>query len=133
MEVEAGSGEGPVPGVAIRGLEVAGGGEGTGRGVPEAAAEVGHQRQRGPQRRDLRYEGRVLRHAPQRVVQRARPPLDAPRRLVDAQRRRRRNVGRSLRRRRGHGERGERDASCGFANWGPGEVRAHESSRWAKF
>ena len=133
MEVEAGSGEGPVPGVAIRGLEVAGGGEGTGRGVPEAAAEVGHQRQRGPQRRDLRYEGRVLRHAPQRVVQRARPPLDAPRRLVDAQRRRRRNVCRSLRRRRGHGERGERDASCGFANWGPGEVRAHESSRWAKF
>ena len=122
MEVEAGSGEGPVPGVAIRGLEVAGGGEGTGRGVPEAAAEVGHQRQRGPQRRDLRYEGRVLRHAPQRVVQRARPPLDAPRRLVDAQRRRRRNVGRSLRRRRGHG--GEELERCELRF---GELRAGRS------
>ena len=111
VEVEAGSGEGPVPGVAVRGLEVAGGSEGTGRGVPEAAAEVGHQRQRGPQRRDLRHEGRVLRHAPQRVVQRARPPLDAPCRLVDAQRRRQRTVGRSLRRRRGHGERREMRAA----------------------
>ena len=116
VEVEAGSGEGPVPGVAVRGLEVAGGSEGTGRGVPEAAAEVGHQRQRGPQRRDLRHEGRVLRHAPQRVVQRARPPLDAPCRLVDAQRRLRRNVGRSLRRRRGHGEREIRAAA--LRSWG---------------
>lgn len=121
MEVEAGSGEGPVPGVAIRGLEVAGGGEGMGRGVPEAAAEVGHQRQRGPQRRDLRHEGRVLRHAPQRVVQRARPPLDAPCRLVHAERRRRRNLSSRIRRRRGHGE---RDASCGFAKWGLGPGRS---------
>ena len=110
MEVEACGREGPVPGVAVGGLEVAGGGEGPGRRVPEAAAEVGHQRQRRPQRRDLRHEGRVLRHAPQRVVQRARPPLDAPRRLVDAQRRR--WLGRGLRRRRRHGEREMRAAVC---------------------
>ena len=63
MEVEACGRERPVPGVAVGGLEVAGGGEGPGRRVPEAASEVGHQRQRRPQRRDLRHEGRVLRHA----------------------------------------------------------------------
>lgn len=116
MEVETRGGERPIPGVSVGGLEVAGGGEGPGRRVPEAAAEVGDQRQRRPQRRDLRHEGRVLRHAPQRVVQRARPPLDAARRLVDAQRGRR--LGRGLRCRRRHG--GRRDESCGplrFANW----------------
>ena len=106
MEVEACGRERPVPGVAVGGLEVAGGGEGPGRRVPEAAAEVGDRRQRRPQRGDLRHEGRVLRHAPQRVVQRARPPLDAPRRLVDAQRRR------WLGRRRRHGEREMRAAVC---------------------
>lgn len=88
VEVEAGGGEGPVARVPIGGLEVAGGGDGAGRQVPEPAAEVGDQRQRRPQRRDLRHERGVVRHAPQRVVQRALPPLDAPRRLVDAQRRR---------------------------------------------
>ena len=86
MEIEAGGGEAPVAGVAVGGLEVAGGGEGARLRVPEAAAEVGDQRQRRPERRDLGHEGRVVRHAPQRVVQGALPPLDAPRRLVDAQR-----------------------------------------------
>lgn len=84
MEVEARGGEGPVAGVSVCGFEVACGGEGAGRRVPEAAAEVGDQREPRPQRRDLRHEGRVLGHALQRVVKRALPPLDAPRRLVDA-------------------------------------------------
>lgn len=110
MEVEACGRERPVPGVAVGGLEVAGGGEGPGRRVPEAAAEVGDQRQRRPQRRDLSHEGRVLRHTPQRVVQRALPPLDAPRRLVDAQRRQ--WLGRGLRCRRRHGGREMRAAVC---------------------
>ena len=115
MEVEACGREGPVPGVAVGGLEVAGGGEGPGRRVPEAAAEVGDQQQRRPQRGDLRHEGRVLRHAPQRVVQRARPPLDAPRRLVDAQRRR----WRGRRRRHGERERERERERCElqFAKW----------------
>lgn len=44
MEIEAGGGEAPVAGVAVGGLEVAGGGEGARLRVPEAAAEVGDQR-----------------------------------------------------------------------------------------
>lgn len=102
VEIEAGGGEGPVTGVAICGLKVAGSGKGAGVRVPEATAEVSDQRQRRPQRRDLGHERRVLRHAPQRVVQGAPPPLDSPSRLVDAERR---LFGRGLRlrRRRCHG------------------------------
>lgn len=48
MEVEAGGGEGAVVGVAVGGLEVAGGVEGGGAGVPEAAAEVGEERELRP-------------------------------------------------------------------------------------
>jgi hypothetical protein len=54
VEVEARRGEGPVSGVSVCGLEVACGDECAGRRVPEAAAKVGDQRERGPQRRVVR-------------------------------------------------------------------------------
>jgi hypothetical protein len=82
VEIEASDVEGPVAVVAVRGLEVAGAME-AGR-VPEAAAEVGEQRQAGPQAVDLRDEERVVVDGAQGVVQRVLLPLDLPRRLVDA-------------------------------------------------
>lgn len=56
MEVEAGGVEGPVVGVAVGGFEVAGGVEVGSRRIPEAAAEVGEEREVRPELGDFSDE-----------------------------------------------------------------------------
>lgn len=76
MEVKAGGAEGPVVGVAVGGLEVAGGVEAG--GVPEAAAEVGEEGETRPQPGDLRHEDGVLVDRAEGVVEGVLPSLYAP-------------------------------------------------------
>lgn len=83
MEIEPRGVEGQVAGMAIGGLEVAGGVEGG--GVPEAASEVGDQGEARPELGDLRDEDGVLVNRPQGVVEAVVPPLYDPRGAVDAQ------------------------------------------------
>lgn len=83
MEIEARGVEGQVIGVAVGGFEVTGGVEG-GR-VPEAAAEVGEEREVRPQLGDLADEDGVLVYRPESVVQAVLLPLYPPRRSVYAQ------------------------------------------------
>lgn len=82
VEVEAGGAEGAVVGVAIGGLEVAGGVE-VG-GVPEAATEVGEERELRPELRDLADEDGVLVYRSQCVVHCVFSLLYASRRSVYA-------------------------------------------------
>lgn len=56
MEVEAGGVEGPVVGVAVGGFEVAGGVEVGSRRIPEAASEVGEEREVRPELGDFSDE-----------------------------------------------------------------------------
>lgn len=58
MEIEASGAEGAIVGVAIGGLEVTRGIES--RGVPEAAPEIGDEREIGPEAGDLGDEDGVL-------------------------------------------------------------------------
>lgn len=82
MEVEASGAKGAVVGVAVGGLEVAGGVEAL--GVPEAAPEIGDEREVRPDAGDLGDEDGVLVDRAERVVDRVLSLFDASRCFVDA-------------------------------------------------
>lgn len=102
MEVEARGVEGPVVGVPISGLKVAGGFES--RGVPETATEVGEEGEVRPEPGDLGDEDGILVDGAEGVVEAGiLSLLYDPRRTVDAQpllRRHRHRASKKGRRRR---------------------------------
>lgn len=87
MEVEARGVEGPIVIVSISGFEVAVGIE-LG-GVPEAAAEIGKEREVGPELRYLANKDGILVYGSQGIVEIVVAPLNCPSSSVYAQLRRR--------------------------------------------